>query len=217
MIKKIKSSLSGSSDRAQLLRGGSGALILKVVNIVLTLGLSVVLTRALGVELFGIYTYIFAVITLLAVPAQFGMTTLIVRETVRSEANKDWNLLRGLWRWSNITASIISILLIIICILYAKFISNNDTLTDGNAFLYATIAIPFIALSSLRSASLQGLRKIVQSQLPESIIRPLLLILLFTTYLMFFSESFSSESAVILNVISLIISFIFGSEKTLDS
>lgn len=210
MISKIISNLKGNGDRAQLLRGGSGALLLKILNIALTLGLSVVLTRALGAELFGIYTYIFAIIALLAVPAQFGMTTLIVRETVRAEAQHDWHLLRGLWLWANINAVIISIILVILSILYSKFLASSIALTSDNAFLYATLALPFIALSALRSSSLQGLRKIVQSQLPESIVRPLLLICFFTLYWVFFSKNFTSESAVVLNVVSIILSFVFG-------
>lgn len=210
MISKIISSLKGNGDRAQLLRGGSGALVLKVINIALTLGLSIVLTRALGVELFGIYTYIFAIVALLVVPAQFGMTTLIVRETVWFEKNKDWGLLRGLWRWSNITAIMTSLLLIVVSITYVKLFSKNASLTTDNAFLYAVISIPFIALSSLRSASLQGMRKIVQSQLPESIVRPLVLIIIVLVYWLFFSQQFTSESAVILNLLSVMASFIFG-------
>lgn len=211
MISKFKSALTGSGDRAQLLRGGVGALILKILNIVLSLGTSVVLTRALGVESFGIYVYIFALVALFSVPAQFGMTTLIVRETVRAETESDWGLLRGVWRWTNITASIISIVLIILCIVYFTFFAgNNHKISDSNAFLYAIVAIPFLALSSLRSASLQGLRKIVQSQLPENIIRPLILIGLISLYWFFVSNEVSSETAVIINVSATIVSFIFG-------
>lgn len=210
MITKIKANITGKGDRAQLIRGGLGSLILKIFNLVLILSLSIVLTRALGAELFGIYTYIFAIITLLAVPAQFGMTTLIVRETIIAEDKNDWGLIRGLWRWANINTVIISFILILSCILYIRFFSNNRELISDNAFLYATIAIPFIALSALRSASLQGLRKIVYSQLPENIIRPIVLILLILFYWFFFSKTFSSEIAIILNVLSIFVSFIFG-------
>lgn len=202
--------MKGNGDRTQLMRGGIGALLLKILNIILTLGLSVVLTRALGAELFGTYTFIFAIIALLAVPAQFGMTTLIVRETVKAESQKDWQLLRGLWRWANLSAFGISAILIVLSIIYAKLIVNSTSLINSSAFLYAIMAIPFIALSALRSSSLQGLRKIVQSQLPESIVRPLLLICFIGLYWAFFSKSFTNESAVILNVTSIVLSFIFG-------
>lgn len=210
MISKTTSLLKGNGDRAQLLRGGSGALLLKVLNIALTLGLTIVLTRTLGTELFGIYTYIFAIIALLAVPAQFGMTTLIVRETVKAESQEDWGLLKGVWHWANISTIIISTMLVALSLLYANFFTNSKALTNDNAFLYATLAIPFIALSALRSSSLQGLRKVVQSQLPESIVRPLLLISFFGIYWFFFSKVFSSEVAVVLNVASILLSFIFG-------
>ena len=211
MISKIKSTLGGSGNRAQLLRGGIGALVLKVLNIGLSLGTSIVLTRALGAESFGIYVYIFALVALLSVPAQFGMTTLIIRETVRAETEEDWGLLRGIWRWTNITTSIISIVLIIFCIGYfILFADSNDKLSDNNVFLYAIVAIPFLALSGLRSASLQGLRKIAQSQIPEGIIRPKVLIALILFYGFFISHDITSATAVMLSVLSIIISFIFG-------
>ncbi|ALF59163.1 flippase [Psychrobacter urativorans] len=211
MISKIKSTLGGSGNRAQLLRGGIGALVLKILNIGLSLGTSIVLTRALGAESFGIYVYVFALVALFSVPAQFGMTTLIVRETVRAETEGNWSLLRGIWRWANITASIISVALIICCIIYFTFFAgSNHKVSDDNAFIYAIAAIPFLALSGLRSASLQGLRKIVQSQIPEGIIRPLILIALILFYWFFISNDMTSETAVMLSVLSIIISFIFG-------
>lgn len=208
---KLISTLKGDGNRAQLLRGGAGALILKVLNIVLALAASIVLTRILGVEQFGIYTFVFSIIVLLMVPAQFGMTTLVVRETAKAEAEKNWGLLTGLWRWTNSTAIGISLVIIIICVLYVKiFAMSTHEITNINAFLYALIAIPFIALSNLRGAALQGLRKIIQGQLPESIIRPLLLIILLLAVAAFSAKAVIAKDAVLVNVVATVIAFIVG-------
>ena len=205
------SALKGDGNRAQLLRGGAGALILKILNIVLALSASIVLTRTLGAEQFGVYTFIFSIIVLLMVPAQFGMTTLVVRETAKAEAEENWGLLRGLWRWTSSTAMATSIVIMLLCAVYVKgFATHIYAATSTDAFLYALIAIPFIALSSLRGAALQGLRKIVQGQLPESILRPLLLIIILLTVVLFSPKTISAKDAVLVNVASTVIAFAVG-------
>ena len=209
MLNKIALKLKGNSDKSQLLRGGIGVLSIKVISTGLGLISSIILTRALGVEQFGIYTYIFALIALLAVPAQFGMTTLVIRETARAEAGKAWGLMKGLWAWTNLTSLALSALIITLCVVYINFVPTSSTL-DKNSYLLALISIPFIALSSLRGAALQGLRKIVKGQLPENIIRPLFMIVMVGVVWYYSDTGLQAFDAILYSVIATVIAFIIG-------
>lgn len=209
MLNKIALKLKGNSDKSQLLRGGIGVLSIKVISTGLGLISSIILTRALGVEQFGIYTYIFALIALLTVPAQFGMTTLVIRETAKTEASKNWGLMKGLWAWTNLTSLALSAVIITLCIIYINFAPVSATL-DKNSYLLALISIPFIALSNLRGAALQGLRKIVKGQLPENIIRPLFMIAMVGLAWYYSDTGLQAFDAVLYSVIATVIAFVIG-------
>src|SRR5699024_6549689 len=94
--------MQGGGLRAQLLRGGIGSIGIKVVSVGLSLAVGVVLARVLGVGGFGLYSYVFALVSLLAVPAKFGLPGLLVRETAQADAKEQWGRMRGIWRWTNL-------------------------------------------------------------------------------------------------------------------
>ncbi len=166
----------GKSLRAQLLRGGVGSLAIKFASVGLSLGTAVVLARVLGVEGFGVYTYVFALVSLLAIPAQFGLPNLVVRETAKAEAGEHWGLMRGVWRWAGFGALVLSLILAVVSGLIAWWFAPHFTTLQLITFGWGLLFIPLLALGSLRGAALRGLRKVVQGQLPEQIIRPALLI-----------------------------------------
>lgn len=200
----------GNGLRAQLLRGGLGSIALKVGNIGLGLGMSVVLARSLGPDGYGIYTYVFALISLLAIPAQFGLPGLVVRETAKAQANGDWGLMRGLWRWAGVSAGILSLLLAVAGGWAAWLFTDHFTSVELITFVWGLAFIPLLALGSLRGAALRGLRKVVQGQLPEQILRPGLLILFVLAFGLLSQSEIRADQAMALNVLAVAIAFIVG-------
>lgn len=169
---------SGKGLKGQLLRGGVGSLAVKLGSTLLNVLLAVVLARTLGAEGFGIYSFVFALITILAIPAQMGLPNLVVRETAKAQANGDWALIKGLWRWSTLMALAMSLALMAIGALAAWLFASR--LPDGGlaVFYWGLVLVPLVALGNLRGAALRGLRHVVKGQLPEFILRPAFLILL---------------------------------------
>ena len=51
----------------------------------------------LGADGYGVYAYVFALLTLLLVPAELGMPVLLVREIAATESRQDWPHLRGIF------------------------------------------------------------------------------------------------------------------------
>jgi O-antigen/teichoic acid export membrane protein len=176
MIATARSLLVGNSLRAQLLRGGVGSLAIKFTSVGLSLGLAVVLARTLGAEGFGVYTYVFALVSLLAIPAQFGLPNLVMRETAKEEVGQQWGLMRGVWRWAGLNALLLSMILAVASGAITWWFAPHFTTLQLITFGWGLLFIPLLALGSLRGAALRGLRKVVQGQLPEQIIRPVLLI-----------------------------------------
>ncbi|WP_221177839.1 flippase [Salinisphaera orenii] len=160
------------------MRGGIGSLAIKSANAILGFAVAVVLARVLGPEGYGVYSFALALLMVTAIPAQVGVPQLVVRETATAQADEDWGLMRGLWRWGNAAVAILSVLALLAV---SGVVLLTDIGGDGPRAATLTVGlavIPLLALAKVRGASLRGLRKVVQGQLPESVIRPAVLLAL---------------------------------------
>ena len=202
--------LQGDGLRAQLLRGGLGSLFVKAGQALLAFAVAVTLARTLGPEGYGVYSFALAILMLTAIPAQVGVPQLVVRETAKAQANGNYGLIRGLWRWGNLAVALFSALALAV-------VGGIVWFTDiGDGARVATLAfgialIPIMALANVRGACLRGLRKVVQGQLPESIIRPALLLLLVLVWGAWFVEDeLTPQMAMGFYVIAAVLAFVIG-------
>lgn len=163
---------AGQGLRAQLVRGGFGSLALKLVSAGLGFALAVILARVLGPAGYGVYAYVFALVSLLAIPAQFGLPHLVVRETARAQARAEWGLMRGVWRWSALAAAALAVTIALAAGLLAWGFADRFTGLQLATFAWGLALVPLMALGNLAGAALRGLRRVVQGQLPEFVLRP---------------------------------------------
>ncbi len=161
-----------------VLRSGAGSLVVKLLSLTLGFLVVVVLARSLGPDEYGVYTYAYALIAALSIPATFGVPTLVVRETAKAQAKRDWATMLGLWRWSRSLMLRISMPLAVLSAVVAWLVSDRFAPNGLTVFLIALAFLPLNSLGALRSAQLRGLNFTVWGQIPELIIRPGLLALL---------------------------------------
>lgn len=208
---RIQSLTSGDGLRAQLLRGGAGSLAIKAAHAALAFALAVVLARTLGPEGYGVYSFALAIIMLTAIPAQVGVPQLVVRETAKAQANGSYGLMRGLWRWGNLAVLLFSALSLAVV---GGIVWFTDIGADGARVATLTVGIaliPIIALANVRGACLRGLRKVVQGQLPESIIRPALLLLFVLVWgAWFIEDELTPQMAMGFYVLAAVLAFTVG-------
>lgn len=198
------------SQRAQLWTGSAGSLAIRLAYVALGSLAAVVLARALGPKNYGIYVYAYVLISFLATPARFGLPALVERETAKFDANQQWARVRGLWRWANAVVIIMSAILMLgggAAAWFLRDVFHEQTLIT---FLWGLVLIPLIALGSLRSAALLGLRKVVQGQLPEQIIRPLLLVVLIVAAAALGTKAVEPGDAMALHVLAATVAFVVG-------
>lgn len=206
LIRQVRSEgLSG-----QLARGGIGSVLVKFANTALSMLLVAVLARTLGPEGYGVYTYVLAFVSLMAVPAQLGLATLVVRETARAFVERRWALMRGLWRWAATTVAVFSLALALIGAVLLWAASDRFTVQQVDTFWWGILLVPVIALGNLRGAALRGLRKVLQGQLPEHILRPAILALLVVVSAVYTAGPVEPNRAMALHVLSAVIAFMVG-------
>jgi O-antigen/teichoic acid export membrane protein len=199
-----------AGDRATsggLARSAFGTLTLRATYAALSFGTAVVLARLLGVNGYGVYAYGVAWAGLLGVPAVLGFDRLVVREMATYLAEERWALIRGLLRRSNQVVGVVSACLALGSALVALAVLAPDV---GHTFAIAMVLVPLTALTLLRQASLQGLNRPVLSQLPEFLIRPLMMIVLLGALWLFTGSDVGPATAMSINVAVTVFAFLVG-------
>lgn len=210
MLSSLLSQFKGKSLKSSLMRGGMVSIAIKVFGLGFSLLTAVVLARVLGPEQYGIYSYVLAIVSILAIPAMFGLPSLIVRETAKAEVKQEWGKMRGLWFWSNSITASLSVAIAIIAAFVLWFNRESFTEMQFLTFAWGIAFIPLSALAALRGASLRGLRKVIQGQLPEQVLKPALFILMLAVVGLTGVAELTAESAMMLNALSAGVAFVFG-------
>jgi len=183
--------------------------VLKIAAAGLSFMVAVVLARILGAEGYGIYAYAYALVSLLALPAQVGLPNLIIRETAKGIVQNEPGLVKGVWSWSGRITGIFSVVLAVGAGTVLYFWHGKQLDQQALTMIWAFVLVPLVALSNLRGAALRGLKKVVAGQLPEFIIRPgMFLVLLILLYL--FSSGLSPALAMALHVLASAVAFGVG-------
>ncbi|PKO05980.1 MAG: flippase [Chloroflexi bacterium HGW-Chloroflexi-3] len=200
----------GSQLRSKLIRDGFGSLILRVLFILLSFLISIVLARILGTRGYGIYGYIFAIVSVLAIPAEFGLSTLVMRETSKNIVLGNFGSIKGIWAWSVKIVLIITLIIFISAFIFYFLWGNQFNIIYKTTFLWGILIVPLLALSNLRSAALRGLKRVVLGQIVESVIRPgsFLLIIFFIVFIN--SKNLSPDLAMGIQTLSVGLSFGVG-------
>jgi O-antigen/teichoic acid export membrane protein len=170
--------LLGGVMRQRLARVSFFSLALKAIGTLLVFALSVTLARALGPTHYGTYEYVIAWVTLLLVPAVFGLDKLAVRELSAAVAREDWEQAKGFLRWS-LTMVLALALGVAATAAAVAFLSAGGRLdTSLLAFLLGCVVVPLSALTILWESTVRGLHGVIEGQLPTLVARPLLVITL---------------------------------------
>ncbi|MBM1849109.1 oligosaccharide flippase family protein [Pseudosulfitobacter pseudonitzschiae] len=155
------------------LRRGVIIMAIRLYGVGMTFLVTILLTRGLGADGYGAYAFLFAVVTLAALPTQFGLPDLVVRETTRAAEAGAPGHMRALWRWAHRFIAVTTLVVIALLLLWQHLSGDDDVQTSIAAYI-AFLLIPLIALANLRAAILRGLGHDLLGQLPEHAIRPTL-------------------------------------------
>ncbi len=176
LTRQIDTIVRGKGLRAELLRGGAGSVFVQGAAMVLSLSVTVVLARTLGPKDYGLYAYVFSLVSFLAVPIEYGLPSLVIRETARGELDAKWDLVRSVWRWSNIATILYSFLVATVLGISVFLFFSHFSSVQIYTLAWGIFLLLFMSLGKVRGAELRGLRHVVIGQLPDAVVRPLFLI-----------------------------------------
>jgi O-antigen/teichoic acid export membrane protein len=193
--------------REGMLTSASGSLALRGMYSLLVLATAALLARLVGVTGYGAYAYAIALSTLLATGSVIGFDNLVVRSVARFEAAGQWGLTRGLLRRAMQVVGALSLSVAVVAGGVALLSMEEPSRT---AFLVALPLIPLFALIRVRQAAMRGLRLVLIGQLPELILRPLLLLAAVALLGLALQIDLDAPEAMAANVIAAFIALVVG-------
>jgi O-antigen/teichoic acid export membrane protein len=172
---------------------------------------SILLARFLGAKEFGVYTYALVLVGLMGIIAVLGLPQLVIREVAIYRTRSDWTLIRVFLRWANAVSLLVSFALAILAAGLTWILAEKLEPSTLATLLPTLGLLPLTALSSLRTAALQGLHHFVKGQLPEVLVKlPLFIVLATGLYLILGKGRFSAAWAMSGQVAATAVAFLVG-------
>lgn len=166
--------MARGSGARRLIGGASATTGMKLVSMGLRFAATICLTRLLGVENYGVYAFVFTLMTVLGEPVFGGLRTLMLRNTAQLKARDDWPGLAGLRQsMGRITlGATLGVGLLLPLIGLAM-----EGGARGPTFVACVAAAPLPILLGLMRHSegaLIGQGHVIAGQIPKLLLRPLL-------------------------------------------
>lgn len=168
---------TGNGLKARLVRGGLGSAGIQAANRVLSLALGVVLARTLGAEGYGIYAYAFALMSLLMVPAEAGVPTLIMREVAANQGREEWGVLRGLLQRATQFVALTSTTISLLALVVVWCVAGSLTPTVLYTTTLMLMVLPLSAGARTVAHAMRGLHRVVIGQAIDLLLRPALVLM----------------------------------------
>jgi len=209
-LQKIFSQGEADKLRHRLAKAAAGTFGLKVATTGLSFTINILLARLLGTADYGAYTYAMAWVSLLGVPAVFGLDTLLVRNIAAYQAQSAWGMMRGIINWANKVVFFASVGLALLAAMVAWYLPRHLDSQMLPTLWVALIVLPLMAMTRLRQSAMQGLAHVVSGQLPEMLIRPVLLLGFVGVTYIFLGKGLHAPWAMAMNIAATAVAFCVG-------
>ena len=191
-----------------LLRSASGTAFMQAVSSGGGFLTALLLARFLGDDGYGLYAFSFAWAGLLSLVATLGIDRFLVRGVAVYDVDREWPLMKGLLQRSNQLVGLASLGIAAIgCAIALGFMSDSLR----GPFCVAMLLVPLTALTLLRQGAMQAFHKVVLGQVPEYLVRPVLIVLGVCALEVVGGGALTATSALIVNVSAVAIAFVLGS------
>jgi O-antigen/teichoic acid export membrane protein len=139
--------------------------------------------------------------------ATLGADRFLVRGIAVYEVEGNWRLMKGLLRRSN-QLVLLSSVAIGTCGCIAALLWMSPTLRGP--FCISMLLVPLTALTLLRQGAMQAFGRVVSGQIPEYLIRPLLIVAAVAALELFGDGILTASSALVVNVGAVAVAFVVG-------
>ena len=161
--------------KAVLVQRSGLLLLLKAVGAGLAFLSQIVLARVLDSHVYGDYLYSLTWMTGIATLSRLGLDGVLLRFLPIYQADRNWYLFSKLRQKSHSWVLKMSVISSLIALLGIQAFGGQINPDLKNTLLAGCFVIPLLSLSGIQQTTIQSLGRVTTSQIPDLIIRPLLL------------------------------------------
>ncbi len=201
--------------KARLVWSGIGSATVHALNRVLALGSGIVLARALGAEGYGVYSYAFAIFTVLMIGAEAGMPMLLMREMAAGRVRQQWDILRGAFRRA-VEIVLGASALLALAGLLGLFVFGSEL--EGSRFyttLFMLLILPIAATAKTVAGAIRGLHRVAAAQSLEMLLQPALMLVTVLVIFALFPDLRAPQYAMLVQLVTVLI-LLFASLSVLS-
>ena len=187
---------SAGGSFASLVRHAGGSFGLQVVSAVLQLMTAVLLARLLGPADYGVYGLAMVYANLFGLAACLGFPQLLVREIARLVPQSDWGSVRRLVGTAQVSALLGAVFLAAVGALLVPYLVSGEGADGRMALLVAMLLVIPIALQRIGETTLFGFEQPVAANMPERLVRPVVMVVLIAGLLIASSDAASATAAL---------------------
>ncbi len=180
---------------------------LQGASVLMGFALAILLARLLGSTGYGRYALAFAWSGLLVVPGILGLDRFLVRGVAVYEVEGNWGLMRGLLRR---TAELVLLMSIAIAVVGTIVAILWLSPSFRGPFCIAMIIVPLTTLTLLRQGAMQAFGRVVSGQLPEYLIRPIIILIGILCLDLAGHQALTPTTALAANVIGVAVAALVG-------
>lgn len=210
--KLLRPFIKNEEDRTRLSTVIVPSFIVRTGYFLLAYLIILVLTRTMGPERYGVYSYTTAIIFTLMNFTSYGFEITAVRFTSTYLSKGEKGLWKGLYRWSSRSLLIISSAVTAATALYlwiSVYVLHLEPKTPYTLPILAfCFIIPVYTYINLYTNLLRGQNKLLISFLPDNTVKPLFLLIALLLFRLI-TGSMSLPAAIALNMVSFIVAFVF--------
>jgi|SaaInlStandDraft_1057018.scaffolds.fasta_scaffold01433_4 O-antigen/teichoic acid export membrane protein len=185
-------------------------LAVRVVNGILGFIIAGLLASLLGANEFGIYVLALTVVQISTIPMTLGLPNMLTRRIASAISSNRHDLVFGLLSFSFRSVIAMTIFVIFIGLITYDFTNqtSNNNLNSQYPFLpyLSALLVSVLALNARSMGILLGFDKPLHSRIPESIVRPLGLIIFVLTASIFFEVN--AEIAIIAHILGALLAIL---------
>jgi O-antigen/teichoic acid export membrane protein len=184
------------SAKSRLARAASTAFLINTVGTGLAFLSQLVLARFLGVEGYGIYAYVFAWTTILALLATLGFQTGILRFASAYRAREEWPLLRGVLRYVVRRVGLAGVLIGIITAGVILALRRHLSPELARTFLVACALVPVLALLQVQGSVARAFGGVASALAPQNLLSRAIVLAVIGIWGLLFSAMIEPSAAM---------------------
>ena len=176
-----------SSDRSLarfIAKTAGGTFILRVFYLASGFITTLLLTKWIGAEGLGVYNFVISWVVLVAIFVKFGLEDYLVRESAAAHSRQDPETAIRLWNFSRgfiLATSLVAAAWFYYLLSWFDFKNPNLRPT----FAVGIAMIPLLSLIAIYRGYFRANKQILKSQIPEYLLRPILLLITIGSLLWF--------------------------------